>query len=339
MIQAKFCNLSKSYGEVHAVKNLDLNIYKDEILAIVGPSGCGKTTLLQLISGLEKPDSGSIIIKNEVVFDEKSGVFKTPEKRNIALVFQNYAVWPHKTVFQNVSYPLKIKKIDPPTLNKKVEEILSLVKLSGKEGRYPHELSGGEKQRVALARALVMSPKLLLLDEPFSNLDANLREEMQFEIKRIREELGLTIIHVTHDQNEAMGLANRIAVMNKGEIIQIDSPKEIYENPNTDFVANFIGISNDITELLSLKKEQSNTDEWRYIVRPEDVILNKSSAPYKGKILSSTYRGNLTQYKVESGALILKIEVSSDINFKDGEYIEFDFKKVIKVKRNSELLN
>ncbi len=240
MIQAEIKNLSKKYGDFEALKEADLIINKGEILAILGPSGCGKTTMLKLISGLEIPDSGEIVVENELVYSKEKGIYKSADKRNLAMVFQNYAIWPHKNVFENIAYPLKIKKLKKSAINEKVESIMNLVKLDGKEKRYSYQLSGGEKQRVALARALVMKPRLLLLDEPFSNLDAKLRDEMKEELKRIRAELDLTVIHVTHDQKEARDIADKLAVMNKGHILQVGSPEEVYENPKDDFIADFI---------------------------------------------------------------------------------------------------
>ncbi len=336
MIQANISNLSKKFSNVLAVNNLTLSVNKDEILAIVGPSGCGKTTLLKIISGLESADSGDIEIKGDIVFSKEKNIFITPEKRDIALVFQNYAIWPHKTVFQNISYPLQMKKLKKRDIERKVSEIISLVKLTGKEKRYPYELSGGEKQRVALARALVMTPKLLLLDEPFSNLDAKLRGEMQDEIKRIRDELGLTIIHVTHDQNEAMGLSDRIAVMNKGEILQIDSPKELYEHPKTSFVSNFIGVSNDISTLYKRIKPEldiESLDKWSYIVRPENVSFSNLGSSFDGEIISQTYRGNFIEYIVRVESLDIRVESNSNILYNLGDKVGLSFKNIIKVQR------
>ncbi|PIE03812.1 MAG: polyamine ABC transporter ATP-binding protein [Acidobacteria bacterium] len=331
MIRLKIDNLTKSYDQTVALNRLSLSVIADEILAIVGPSGCGKTTLLKMISGLEQPDSGVVTIGQQVVYNGATGAFTAPENRNMALVFQNYAVWPHKTVFQNIAYPLQVKKYSKGDVQKRVSEIVELVKLEGKEDRYPHALSGGEKQRVALARALVMSPDVLLLDEPFSNLDAKLRTEMQYEIKRIRKELGLTIIHVTHDQSEAMGLSDRIAVMNKGKIIQVDRPRQIYRAPKTTFVANFIGAANDISALYSA----DNAADSAHIVRPQDVVLsNCDSATYRGQILSRTYRGSYTEYIVAVNGLRVQAESAADKAFDEADAVGVDFKNVLCIAHN-----
>ncbi len=332
MIRAQIEHLTKSFGKTSAADNLSLTVFEDEILAIVGPSGCGKTTLLKMISGLEQPDDGVITIGQQVVYDGATGAFTAPENRDMALVFQNYAVWPHKTVFQNIAYPLQVKKYSKNDIQRRVSEIVQLVKLDGKEERYPHALSGGEKQRVALARALVMSPKVLLLDEPFSNLDAKLRTEMQYEIKRIRKELGLTIIHVTHDQNEAMGLSDRIAVMNKGKIIQVDTPRQIYRAPKTTFVANFIGAANDISALYSADKSVGIAQ----IVRPQDVALSDAdSATYRGQIVSTTYRGSYTEYIVAVNGLFIQVESAVDTSYDVASDVGVDFKNVLSIARDS----
>ncbi len=327
MTQANINNLTKKYGGTVAVKDLSLSILKNEILAVVGPSGCGKTTLLKVISGLEEAQRGEISILGNLVYSADKKIFVAPENRDIALVFQNYAIWPHKTVFENIAYPLKIKKFKKDNIKNRVDYIINLVKLNGKQRRYPYELSGGEKQRVALARALVMNPKLLLLDEPFSNLDAKLRTEMQYEIKRIRDELGLTIIHVTHDQNEAMGLSDRIAVMNKGQIIQIDTPRNIYENPKTKFVSNFIGVSNDITKLFN----ETDTDKYAYVVRPEDVNISTNSLEYKGEVISYTYRGNSIEYIIKVNDLLLRVDSNSNDIYEVGSIVYLDFNNVKKI--------
>ncbi len=326
-IKAKFKGLSKKYGSQYAVRDLSLEIYEGEIVAIVGPSGCGKTTLLKLISGLEMPSEGSIAVDDKVFFSKDDAVFMPPEKREIALVFQHYALWPHKDVYHNVVYPLQVKKASRREREEKTARMLELVRLSGKEKRYPHELSGGERQRVALARALTMSPRLLLLDEPFSNLDAKLRQEMQYEIKRIRDELGLTIVHVTHDQYEAMGIADRIAVMNQGEVVQIDSSRAVYEKPKTLFVSNFIGTSNDVSSLV----ESNSSQGFRYIVRPEDIVIDRKKGTHCGEILLSTYRGGIIEYQIRSEAGVLKALCSAEEEYDAGERVCFDFKHLVKI--------
>lgn len=237
-VKVEIDNITKLYNETVAVNEAVIHIKPGEFLTLLGPSGSGKTTILKMVAGFEMPDSGSILIDNQDVSN------KPPNKRDIGMVFQNYALFPHMTIFDNVAFPLKMRKAKAHEINNKVKEVLELVKLSGFEKRYPRQLSGGQQQRVALARALVFSPKLLLMDEPLGALDKKLREEMQVELRRIQKELNITTINVTHDQEEALTLSDRIAVLNKGEIQQISTPTELYENPQNKFIAEFIGESN-----------------------------------------------------------------------------------------------
>ncbi|MDP2603839.1 MAG: ABC transporter ATP-binding protein [Deltaproteobacteria bacterium] len=234
--------LTKEFTGTAAVDNLRLDIADGELVSLLGPSGCGKTTTLRLVAGFLQPDGGEIKVDNEII--SSPSVLIPPERRNMSMIFQSYAVWPHMTVGQNVAYGLKFKKLAKTEIEQKVERLLRLVHLETLRERYPNELSGGQQQRVALARALVVEPKILLLDEPLSNLDANLREEMRFEIRRLHEEFRITTIYVTHDQAEAMVTSDRIVVMNKGRIVQVGSPKEIFDQPKTRFVAEFIGKTN-----------------------------------------------------------------------------------------------
>jgi len=218
-------NVSKSFGRNNILKNVSFSVREGEIFFILGPSGCGKTTLLRIIAGFINPDKGKIILEGKDITELH------PSKRKIGMVFQNYALWPHMTVWQNIAYGLLIRKLEKEIVNKKVEKIIGITKLENVKNLYPHQVSGGQQQRVALARALVIEPKVLLLDEPLSNLDTKLRENLRREIKRIQKETGITMIYVTHDQKEAMSLSSRIAVMSEGEIIQIDSPLNIYLKP------------------------------------------------------------------------------------------------------------
>jgi iron(III) transport system ATP-binding protein len=234
--------LTKKFTGMAAVDDLNLEIKDGEFVSLLGPSGCGKTTTLRLIAGFLQPDGGEIRVDGNVI--SSSSLLIAPERRNMSMIFQSYAVWPHMTVLQNVAYGLKFKKLAKQITAEKVERLLGVVHLEALKGRYPAELSGGQQQRVALARALVVEPQILLLDEPLSNLDANLREEMRFEIRRLHEEFGITTIYVTHDQGEAMVASDRIAVMNKGKIIQVGAPQEIFDEPKTRFVAEFIGKTN-----------------------------------------------------------------------------------------------
>ena len=232
-------NVSKAFGDNVVLKEFDQTFADGEFITLLGPSGCGKTTMLRMIAGFEKPTSGEILIGDKVVSSDK--VFLPPEKRDIGMVFQSYAVWPHMTVFENVAYPLHIQKKSKAVITEQVDHVLDIVHLSQYRDRIPSQLSGGQQQRVALARALVAKPQLLLLDEPLSNLDAKLRESMRFEIKEIQASLGITVVYVTHDQTEAMAMSDRIILINRGIIQQVASPEEIYNHPANQFVADFLG--------------------------------------------------------------------------------------------------
>lgn len=238
-------DLVKRYGPLTVVKGVNLSVDQGKLVCLLGPSGCGKTTTLRLIAGFVQADGGEIRVGGKVVSSVNGTV--PPEGRNMSMIFQSYALWPHMTVFQNVAYGLKLKKLPAAEIEKRVRAILGITQLSPLEGRYPGELSGGQQQRVSLARALVVKPEILLLDEPLSNLDANLREEMRFEIRRLHDEFRYTTVYVTHDQAEAMTTADMIVVMNDGRIEQAGSPEDIYARPETEFVARFIGGTNVLT--------------------------------------------------------------------------------------------
>jgi iron(III) transport system ATP-binding protein len=238
----EFKSLTKQFAGMAAVDDLSLEIKDGEFVSLLGPSGCGKTTTLRLVAGFLQPDSGEIRVNGDII--SSSAMVVPPERRNMSMIFQSYAVWPHMTVLQNVAYGLKFKRLSKQQTGEKVERLLRVVHLDALKQRYPAELSGGQQQRVALARALVVEPQILLLDEPLSNLDANLREEMRFEIRRLHEEFRITTIYVTHDQGEAMVASDRIVVMNKGKIIQVGAPQEIFDQPKTRYVAEFIGKTN-----------------------------------------------------------------------------------------------
>src|SRR5437870_10060573 len=234
--------LTKKFTDAAAVDELHLEIGDGEFVSLLGPSGCGKTTTLRLIAGFLQPDAGEICVSGEVI--SSPSLLVPPERRNMSMIFQSYAVWPHMTVAQNVAYGLKFKKLTKQQIDAKVTKLLDVVHLGELKDRYSAELSGGQQQRVALARALVVEPQILLMDEPLSNLDANLREEMRFEIRRLHEEFKITTVYVTHDQAEAMATSDRIAVMNRGRIEQVDDPHTLYTRPKTRFVAGFIGRTN-----------------------------------------------------------------------------------------------
>lgn len=268
-------DIIKRFGEFEL--KVSLSVKDGELLTLLGPSGCGKTTTLRIIAGLEKPDKG------RVYFDGRDITDLPPYERNIGLVFQDYALFPHMTVFKNVAFGLEVRRVPRMEIEKRVREVLDLVGLRGFENRLPEELSGGQQQRVALARALVIEPDVLLLDEPLSNLDAKVREKLRGEIKRIVKELGITTIYVTHDQEEAMVLSDRIAVMNFGRIEQVGEPYDLYYNPKNEFVANFLGISN-IVELEAkegraclgdLCFEVGREGKGKIFFRPENVAVGE----------------------------------------------------------------
>ncbi|MFT5586151.1 MAG: iron(III) transport system ATP-binding protein [Cognaticolwellia sp.] len=236
-VQVQLDSLHKRYGDVHVVRGLSLNIAQGEVLCLLGPSGCGKTTTLRMVAGLEVPTDGKVSIGGEPV--SGPGLFVPPERRRLGMVFQSYAVWPHRNVLDNVAYPLVIEGRRDAL--EKARAALEQVQLGGLEERYPHQLSGGQQQRVALARALVAEPQVLLLDEPLSNLDAKLREELRDEIRALVKRIGVTVIVVTHDQEEALSLSDRVAVMNAGVIAQCAAPQDLYHRPDSRFVAQFVG--------------------------------------------------------------------------------------------------
>jgi iron(III) transport system ATP-binding protein len=234
--------LTKHFGSAVALDNVSLEIEHGRLVCLLGPSGCGKTTALRLVAGFIEPTAGEIALGDRVVSSPKRSL--PPERRNVSMVFQSYALWPHMTVAQNVAYGLELRKFDRTTIGQKVDAILTTTRLAPLAERYPAELSGGQQQRVSLARALVVEPETLLLDEPLSNLDANLREEMRFEVRRLHDTYRYTTIYVTHDQSEAMTAADLIAVMNGGRVEQLGTPREVYEEPRSEFVARFLGGSN-----------------------------------------------------------------------------------------------
>jgi iron(III) transport system ATP-binding protein len=248
-------NLSKTFmadrKEVRAIDRVSFDVPKGVMFTLLGPSGCGKTTTLRSVAGLETPDSGEIRVSGALVYSSESGVRVKANSRGLGMVFQSYAIWPHMTVFQNAAFPLQVPGRKPKYSRRQIAEevarVLDVVALSGYEGRRATQLSGGQQQRLALARALIAKPPLLLLDEPLSNLDAKLREKMRFELKQLQRDLGITSVYVTHDQSEALALSHRIAVMSEGRIAQMGSPREIYERPANNFVADFVGTTNFIS--------------------------------------------------------------------------------------------
>jgi len=304
MVEVKLEDIVKTFGETVALKGINLHVKDGELFTLLGPSGCGKSTTLRIIAGLDFADSGRLY------FDDDDVTYKSSSERGAVLVFQNYALWPHMTVYDNVAYGLKVKKLPKQEIERKVKWALELVKLEGYEDRYPTQLSGGQQQRVAIARALVVEPKLLLLDEPLSNLDAKLRLEMRSEIRRIQRELGITVIYVTHDQEEAMAISDRVAVMNIGQIEQVGTPKEIYEQPKTEFVAAFMGKTNVIPAEVVEREEDKVTVEFEgfrlggltytgendkvaVVIRPERISLHpvENAVSITGKVDLIEYYG------------------------------------------------
>tara|TARA_B100000925_G_scaffold285191_1_gene261177 strand:+ start:4503 stop:5228 length:726 start_codon:yes stop_codon:yes gene_type:complete len=233
-------NIQKYYGENHILKGFDLIVEDGEFISFLGSSGCGKTTCLRIVSGLENQTSGELIMGGEVISNPERSIFVRPEKRQIGMVFQSYAIWPHMNVFDNIAYPLKIQKVSKNEIQTRVMDTLGVVELDGLDQRMPNQLSGGQQQRVALARGLVARPKVLLLDEPLSNLDAKLRQKMRHDIRKIQQDLKITCLYVTHDQLEAFTMSDRIVLMNNGVIEQIGAPEQIKNNPETEYVREFL---------------------------------------------------------------------------------------------------
>lgn len=310
-------NISKSFGDVQVLRNFNEEFADGEFVTLLGPSGCGKTTMLRMIAGFEKPSNGEIFIGSREVNSNKT--FVPPEKRDIGMVFQSYAVWPHMTVFENVAYPLKIQKFPKSAIQKKVAEVLEIVHLSQYADRIPSKLSGGQQQRVALARALVAKPKVLLLDEPLSNLDAKLRDSMRFEIKEIQKQLGITVVFVTHDQIEAMTMSDRIVVINHGLIQQVGSPTEIYRNPANQFVADFVGKINFMKArsergILTITGTNQTVDYSGPLtgnvvlgIRPENVRFSSKPSDLRGRIASTFYLGDVNDCRVDLGGVEMRV--------------------------------
>ncbi len=300
-------------GMVRAVDHIDITIEEGEFVTLLGPSGCGKTTTLRLIAGFEFPTAGHIVLDGETINEQP------PNQRDMAMVFQSYAIFPHLTVFENIAYGLKIQRLSRKVIKEKVQQVLELTELMGLENRPPNALSGGQQQRVALARALIMEPKVLLMDEPLSNLDAKLREVMRTEIRRIQQTLGITSVYVTHDQIEAMTLSDRVVVMNRGHIEQIGTPQEIYRHPQTAFVADFIGTTNFVDGVVTAINGQNVTVEVlgrslvaphprhslsagqaiKLVLRPEAVQVVDEDAHYQGIVRWSSYMGSSVEYEIE----------------------------------------
>ena len=325
MASVRFENVSISYGAKQVVKDFSLSVNDGEIMGIIGPSGCGKTTLIRALCGLIKPDKGSIYIADQLVFSDEKRVNIAPERRGVGVVFQDYAVWPHLSVWDNVCYPMKKHKVPKEEIAKRAAYALEQVRMTGYEKHMPAQLSGGQQQRVAIARSLVSSDELIVLDEPITNLDAKLREEMILEIQMIQQNIGTTIIYITHDQEAALQLCDRIAIMQPdGQICQIGSDEEIIRRPANRFVYSFIGVSNflPVTEkggkvCLALGGEPVLFDAppQGYVsgkknvmgVRPMDIVFDAES-PIRATIRRDTFLGNQYDYQVELMGRELRVE-------------------------------
>ncbi|MEW6673915.1 MAG: ABC transporter ATP-binding protein [Thermodesulfobacteriota bacterium] len=340
-------NLFKRFKKVVAVNHIRLEINQGEMLTLLGPSGCGKTTTLRCIAGLERPDEGDIVIDGKPML---ANGFVPPAKRGIGMVFQNYAVWPHMKVTNNIVYGLRIQGLSRRSIREKAQQVLDLVGLQGLGDRYPSQLSGGQQQRVALARALIRNPKVLLLDEPLSNLDAKLREKMRFEIKSLVRRMGITSVYVTHDQAEAMVMSDRIVVMNAGNVVQVGTPHEIYDKPADRFVADFIGTMNfipgavsqvlgdtgtacvktDFSEKLLCRMPDGTTaapgENVYASIRPEDVEVFALPPPsgenrFKGVIAHKAYLGNFLFLFVNVDSTMIRVQVSHNMPQTEGQAV------------------
>jgi len=342
----KVKNLSKNFGKVKAVQDVTFEATEGKVLSLLGPSGCGKTTTLRCIAGFENPERGDIYLDNRKITPFP------PEKRGIGMVFQNYALWPHMTVYGNLAFGLQIRKVSKSEITKKIKKVLGMVQLEGYENRFPRQMSGGQQQRIAMARALVFEPEIMLLDEPLSNLDAQLREEMRFEFTELQRKLGITAIYVTHDQAEALVISDKIVILDQGRIVQSGSPKEIYSNPKNKFVAGFIAvtsfISGSVDSLIENKKKvvvktndglaihgfnnsfdigqkvsvAMRMNVIKFIQDENESDRNKTNI-FKGKIIQSSYLGNIIDYKIKVGNWEVRTNSDAKFNFKVGEEVTF----------------
>jgi len=342
----KVDNLSKNFGKVKAVQEVSFEATEGRVLSLLGPSGCGKTTTLRCIAGFENPDRG------EIYLDDRKITPISPEKRGIGMVFQNYALWPHMTVYGNLAFGLQIRKVPKDEITKKIKKVLGMVQLEGYENRYPRQMSGGQQQRIAMARALVFEPEIMLLDEPLSNLDAQLREEMRFEFTELQKKLGITAVYVTHDQAEALVISDKIVILNQGKIVQSGTPKKIYSNPKNKFVAGFIAV----TSFIDGRIDSFTEEKKKVIVKTDDGLVihsfnnsfdigqkvsvamrmnvikfiqdeNKSDKNtvniFKGKIIQSSYLGNTIDYKIRMGKWEIRTNAEAKYDFKLGEEVTF----------------
>ena len=329
-------NLVKEFGDQRALDDVSFDVEEGELFTLLGPSGCGKSTTLMSIAGFQHPEAGRIAVGDDTFVDAARKIAVPAEQRNLGIVFQSYAVWPHMTVFENLAFPLKVRKLKRDAIRTRVREVLELVEMAPYEQRYPHQLSGGQQQRVALARALVYSPSVLLLDEPFSNLDAKLRERARAWVKELQGSLGLTTIFVTHDQDEALSMSDRVAVMSAGEVQQIGTPEEIYRHPANRFVAEFVGRVNLIEGLvaggegggvvvdvtgsahrLTVQDGAGASGDVTIAVRPEAVTVMRlddrsvnGTNTWEADVATVAFLGDHYEYEVNAGTVALTVQSS-----------------------------
>src|SRR5262245_56616248 len=347
----EFRDVTKHFGSTPAVDRVSFSIRTGEIFTLLGPSGCGKTTTLRLVAGLEEPDDGEIRVNGEAVAAPGRGIFITPDKRQMGMVFQSYAIWPHLTVFENVAFALRVRRESGATIKERVRQALETVGLAGLDDRGATALSGGQQQRVALARALVYAPSILLLDEPLSNLDAKLREQMRFEIRALQKKLQLTLLYVTHDQTEAMTLSDRIAVVNRGRFEQVGTPVEVYEHPATAFASEFLGrtvlfegtivsnhfgcwfeLPNGAGRLLLEGQQWADQLSARLFVRPEDIEILSSGEPSQHEVRATieavAYLGDRFEYSVRAGGKQFVVSASKKNRHPTGSEVRLRFDPV-----------
>lgn len=314
-IKLEIRDMKKTYPNGDGVEHINIQVHEGEFVTMLGPSGCGKSTILRTLGGFLKIDGGKILLDGQEIQE------LPPEKRPTAMVFQSYNLWPHMTVYENLMFGLKLRKVPKDVMKKEADDALKLVGMDGYGKKYPNQLSGGQQQRVAIARALLLKPSVLLLDEPFSALDAKIRQQMREELKRIQEELNITVVFVTHDQEEAMALSHRIVVMNKGVIEQIGTPEEIYDNPASRYVASFIGEMNFIEE----------NDGRTLAVRPEDIILTRGDhGDMVGSIRSIMMLGHYAEISVQMGKQSIKSYLNRALanDFRVQERVSVSFSRV-----------
>ncbi len=350
MPRVELDNVVRRFGQVTAVDKVNIHMPDGAFVTLLGPSGCGKTTTLRMVAGLEQNDEGTIRIGDRVVSDAQAGIFLPPDRRDLGMVFQSYAIWPHMTVFENVAYPLRARKVAESDVTRRVREALELVEMSGFEDRPAPALSGGQQQRVAIARSLVSRPHVLLMDEPLSNLDAKLREQMRVDLRRLQQRLGITTVYVTHDQREAMELSDQVVVMHAGRVLQTGTPWDIYHQPASRRVAAFLGSPNllaanvtDVAESTEGPQVGVAGEGWcgrclagagtrvgdkvLVIVRPEslqcvtEAALQKDDVAWRGVIDSTTYQGAAYTVRVNIPGATVQAEVAADLRPRVGDHI------------------